>query len=367
MNHGPNTLRILSVVLAAGASLAPAGCAAEADSTLPPTREWMASAGDGGIGALSAQGAPEAAATPSLGELPGELAELAWPTRPSITREVTVSTAAELEAAVATPGTRILASGLQGGDVWIGTNDIEIVADAGSSFGQLLIAQGTQRVRIEGGRWGTVRVEVPADFSGGGASYRPELMAEDLWLEGLTIDSGSESAYEIRGKRIAILGNDITAGRYSIWCGDTGEFQTEDFILYDNVFRSAGPESTVRLVSVLRSAAVSNVFSNTYKHNYRIHGVSDLNFAADNLLVGTGVMLGTMEGDSLGQVWFDDNVMHHDAPDLFNPAPATVRALVARRNTIYAAQHDTFFAGAAPAGWDLSENQVAPYQAPPAF
>ncbi len=378
MNRGPNALRILSLSF-----FCVAGCAGELDASpasAAPPGEWTASADDGGVGALARSAASPSAASPSaaspsaapagtapsLGELPSELADLQWPTRPSVTREVTVSTAAELEAAVATPGTRILTRGLSGGDVWIGASDIEIVADAGSSFGQLLIAQGTRRVRIEGGRWTTVRVEVPADFSGGAASYRPELMAEDVSLEGLTIDSGAESAYEIRGKRIAIVGNDVTAGRYSVWCGDTGDYQTEDLILYDNVFRSAGPESTVRLVSVLRSATISNVISNSYKHNYRIHGVSDLNFAADNLLAGTGVMLGTMEGDSLGRVWFDDNVMHHDSPDLFNPAPA-IGALVARRNTVYARQHDSFYGGAVGPGWTLSENQVAPYQPPPAF
>ena len=63
---------------------------------------------------------------------------------------------------------------------------------------------------------------------------------------------------------------------------------------------------------------------------------------------------------------FDDNVMHHDSPDLFDPAPA-IGALVARRNTVYARQHDSFYGGPVGAGWDLSENQVAPYQDPPAF
>lgn len=380
-------LRILMAVILATLT----GCSAEVSAgaqpgaydesaDAPPT--WLAGGSelaplpDGGtdFAAPSApsSGAPSsgepaegASTTPSLGALPSELGSLAWPTRPNVTREVSVTTAAELQEAAATPGTRVLANGVHGGDVRITANDVEIVADPGTSLGQLSIGQGVQRVRVEGGRWTAVRIDVPADFSAG-ASYRPELMAQDVWLEGMTVESGSETAYEIRGERIAIVGSDVTAGRYSVWCGDTGDFQTEDLILYDNVFRSAGPEATVRLVSVLRSATVSNVLSNTFKHNYRIHGVSDLNFAADNLLVGTGVMLGTMEGDSLGTVWFDDNVMHHDAPDLFNPSPS-IAALFARRNMVYAAQHTSFYGGAAPSGWTVAENQMAAYQEPPSF
>lgn len=363
MKRGPSSLRILMACSFA----ALLGCSGELVAEAQPDGVGFVPgnvAPDTDAGAQKPTSA-EDAQKPDLGALPSELEALAWPAAPNVTSEVTVTSADELAAAAATPGTRILASGVQGGDVRVTASDVEIIADAASSLGQLSIAQGVQRLRVQGGRWTGVRIDVPADFSGG-ASYRPELMAEDIWLEKLTIDSGGESAYEIRGKRIAILENDVTAGRYSIWCGDTGPFQTEDLILYGNTFRSAGPESTVRLVSVLRSATVSNVLSNTYKHNYRIHGVSDLNFASDNLLVGTGVMMGTMEGDSLGTVWFDDNVMHHDAPDLFNPAPS-IAALFARRNTVYAAQHGEFFGGAPSPGWDLSENQMAPYQDPPAF
>lgn len=304
-------------------------------------------------------------AVPDLGSLPSELGELKWPARPTVTREVTVTSADQLQAAVEQPGTRVVARGVRGGDVRITVNDIEIVADESTSLGQLSIGQRVRRVRVEGGRWTAVRIEIPASFSGG-ANYQPDLMAEDIWLEDMTVDSGGETAYEIRGKRIAILKSDVTAGRYSVWCGDTASFQTEDLILYDNVFRSAGPEATVRFVSVLRSAVVSNVLSNTYKHNYRIHGTSDLNYAADNLLVGTGVMLGTMEGDHLGRVWFDDNVMHQTAPDLFNPSPA-IETLVARRNLAYVDGRSGFYEGPVAAGWTISENQVAPYQVPSAF
>jgi hypothetical protein len=170
----------------------------------------------------------------------------------------------------------------------------------------------------------------------------------------------------VRGLRIAIVGSDVTAGRYSVWCGDTASFQSEDLILLDNVFRSAGPEATVRFVSVLRSATVGNIMSNTLKHNYRIHGVSDLNYAAHNLLVNTGVMFGRMEGDSLNRVFFDDNTFHHTAPDLLNPDTA-IRALSAHDNVAYTNVWSQFYAGSVMPGWDLANNVIRPYQPPPAF
>jgi hypothetical protein len=312
----------------------------------------------------AALGTRTTSSTPDLGALPPELAELKWPTRPSTTREVTVTTADALAAEAAVPGTRILARGVVGGDLTVNADDVEIVADDATSLGTLHVPMSRARVRVEGGSWRGVRVAIPATFQGG-ADYRPEYMVQDLWLEKMTIDAGGESALEVRGKRIALVGSRVRAGRYSVWCGDTDPMQTEDLVLYDNVFESAGPESTVRLVSVLRSAVVSNVLTNTFKHNYRIHGRSDLNFASDNLLVTTGVMMGTMPGDDLGRVWFDDNVLHHDAPDLFNPG--AIRELKARRNLVHANGRSAMYDGAPPAGWDLTENVVVPYAPPPPY
>ena len=102
----------------------------------------------------------------------------------------------------------------------------------------------------------------------------------------------------------------IRGQAYSVWSGDAGPYQTEDLVLACSTFRShaaAGErnEATVRLVSVLRSVVVDSTLQNSNegsfdptvndpflvdppsntKHNYRIHGHSDLNFAARNLLI----------------------------------------------------------------------------------
>ncbi len=314
----------------------------------------------------SSSGASTGSSRPDLGPLPSAMAGLSWPTAPHTTRQVTATTAEEITAAAATAGTRILAHGATGGDVSVSANDVEIVADGATHLGRLNIERAVARVLVSGGHWGGVTVAIPGEFVPS-TVYRPEWMAQDLDFENMTLDSGTESAFEIRGVRIAVVHADVTAGRYSVWCGDTGNFQSEDIIVVDNKLRSAGPEATARFVSVRRSAFVSNQASNTYKHNYRIHGTSDLNYASDNLLVGTGAMFGTMPEDSLGTMWFDDNVFHDSSPDLFNPSTTAIHVVHARRNMAYTDMRAEFFPGPVPAAWDLADNQVAPYTPAPAF
>ncbi len=306
---------------------------------------------------------PSGPASRDLGPLPAEMAGLRWPTAPTTTREVTVTDAASLAREASVPGTRILANGVSGGGLSLSANDVEIIFDGSSRLGTLSFGHGTQRVRVVGGQWSGVRFPIPASWDGGGPSYRSDWMAEDISLEGLRVVSG-DSAIELRGRRIAILESDITAERYSVWCGDTGPMQSEDLILFRNSFDSAGPESTVRLVSVLRTATIENRIANSNKHNYRIHGTSDLAYARDNLLINTGVMLGRMAGDTLNRIWFDDNVFHHVAPDLFNPDGA-IGSLRARRNLAMTDVWSCFYCGAAPAGWDIADNVVAPYTPAP--
>lgn len=300
----------------------------------------------------------------ALGPLPTAMAGLRWPDQPRITREVTVTTAADLAREAGVSGTRIHVNGAVGGGVSINTNDIEIIADSRTSLGQLSVGRSVSRVRVSGGTWTGISTAIPAVFYPS-VEYRPEWMASDVTIEGVTVRS-SNSAFEIRGRRIAIARSRASAVNYSVWCGDTASFASEDIILHDNVFESDGPQATVRLVQVLRSATISNVLVNGAKHNYRVHGTSDLNYAADNLLVNTGTMLGTMPGDDLGRIWFDDNVFHHTAPDLFNPG-SDIDALHATGNTAYTNVWSCFYCRGVSPGWTVSSNTIAPYTPPPPY
>lgn len=336
----------------------PASPADPAPAT-PAAEDPPAEAPSGGGGATGASGVA------SLGPLPAAMSGLRWPTAPTTTRTVTATSAAEVQAAAAQPGTRIDVRGAVGGGVTITANDIDIVADAATDLGLVTLAKGVARVRVTGGRWAGFLIEIPADFDAGGApSFRPEHMVEDVWIRDTTVDS-PDNAFELRGRRIALVNNDVTAIRYSVWTGDTGPtMQNEDVILHDNRFESSGPESTVRLVQIRRSATVDNVFANPNKHNYRVHGITDLSYAARNLLIDNGVMMGTMDGDALRQVWFEENVFHHTAPDLFNVAP-TVSALRAADNVAHTDVRFAFFEGTAGSDWELTNTVVRPYTPPP--
>lgn len=300
----------------------------------------------------------------TLGPLPPAMAGLRWPEQPRTTREVTVRSAAELTREASVAGTRILVRGAVGGNANVSANDIEIIADEATSLGRLSVGRGLSRVRIEGGRYTAIFISQPAQYWPS-VEYRDEWMVSDVTIEGVHVVA-PDMAFEIRGRRIAILRSRADAVRYSVWCGDTGPFSSEDIILHENVFVSAGPEATVRLVEVQRSATIANTLSNTSKHNYRIHGTSDLNYAAGNLLVGTGVMLGRMPGDDLGRVWFDDNVFHHTAPDLFNPDTG-IDALHATGNVAYTNVWSCFYCPAPQPGWTLERNEIRPYTPPPSF
>src|SRR5690606_32092207 len=260
--------------------------------------------------------------------------------------------------------TRIRINGARGGEVRVSANDIEIIADEGTSLGRLGIGQSVSRVRIEGGTWSAIHLALPASYYPS-YEHRPEWMVSDVTIEGVHVIA-PDMAFEIRGRRIAILRSRADAVRYSVWCGDTGPSQSEDIILHENVFVSSGPEATVRLVQVLRSATIGNTLSNTGKHNYRVHGTSDLNYAADSLLVGTGVMLGRMPGDDLNRVWFDDNVFHHTAPDLFNPEDG-INVLHATGNVAHTNVWSCFFCRGAQPGWTVTDNEIRPYTPAPAF
>jgi hypothetical protein len=269
-----------------------------------------------------------------------------------------VHTADELAREVGVPGTRVHVVGAVGGSIGIGVDDVEILADDATSLGGLLVARGVSRAHVSGGAWTSVELAIPANFYPS-VEYRDEWMVEDVLLEGVRVSAG-DTAFAIRGRRIAIVRSVAEAARYSVWCGDTGPFQSEDVIVSGNDFRSAGAEATVRLVQVLRSATVHNRLENGTKHNYRVHGTSDLNYAARNLLVKTGVMLGRMPGDDLGRVWFDDNELHHDVPDLFNP-DGGIDALHATGNVAYTNVWDCFYCAGVMPGWTVSDNVVHPY------
>ena len=205
---------------------------------------------------------------------------------------------------------------------------------------QLVVDHGCKRVMLKGGRYGGVLVTLPAS-SCRREQARPDWMIEDVIIDGVELHA-PEIAFEIYGQRIAIVRSKAHAGTYSVWSAPAFELRSEDIVIAGNHLDSAGPEATVRLVGVVRSVTVDNVLRNTRKHNYRIHGDSEFAYAARNILIDTGAMLGTMDEDHINKLWFDHNTFFQQAPDLFNPSRERIGWLHAEGNTAYDDTHRTF-------------------------
>lgn len=246
----------------------------------------------------------------------------------------------------------------------VAASDVDVVVEDGVRVGEAFVDRGVARVRLRGGRYGRIELAVPARFGVSPPEYRAEWLVRDVTIDGVEVDSEAEDgAFLLRGRRIAVLRSRVRAERYAVWVGDTGDLQSEDVVIAGNDLRAAGAEATVRLVSVLRSAVVENRLSNPEKHNYRVHGRSDLAFAARNRLFDAGVMLASMDEDEVGTVWFVDNTIRHRTPSLLvvdRPAGSRLRRFVATGNAIRTDETDCFLCEPPPPGWTVRDNVLRP-------
>jgi hypothetical protein len=297
-----------------------------------------------------------------LGALPPELAALRWPAPPRIERDVEARTASELQRAVDRAGTRVRVLGRISEPIQIHASDVEIVgADPQCSIDRVTIDPGVHRVRIADLRLAGIELLPPARWDPD-PRYDASLFVEDVTIERVHIDA-PDSGFVVRGRRVAILDADVTAARYSLWAGDTGPLDGEDLIVARSTFRSAGPESTLRMHDVARSVVVDNLLSNGEKHNYRVHGRSDLALAARNVLLRTGMMIGTQPGDAVGTVFFEGNTLHHEVPSLLEIDMAAIRRLVCRGNRVYTDRWDSFYPYPRIGdGWTIEQNTREPFR-----
>ncbi|HJL18866.1 MAG TPA: hypothetical protein RMH99_24600 [Sandaracinaceae bacterium LLY-WYZ-13_1] len=295
-----------------------------------------------------------------LGALPEGL-EVPWPEQPRVRREIDVRDATTAAAAARRAGSRLrVHADLD--EVTVRADDVELRVDEGVRIGRVLVARGRHRIRITGGRYGTIELAVPAQHVPPPPEFRPAWRVTDVTIEGVEVDA-EDTAFFLRGQRLALVDSTAEAERYSVWTGDTDDFHSEDLILAGNRLTSAGPESTVRLVDVRRAVVVDNVLSNTRKHDFRVHGDSDAVFFGRNTLLNTGIMVGSMEGDEVGTVWLVDNTFHHDVPSLLQAPPARIERLVARGNRVFSDRWDCLVCSRGD-GWEVEGNRVEAYRPP---
>ncbi len=301
---------------------------------------------------------PSAARYP-LGALPSELASVHWPEPPHIVRVVAVDGAGS-SPVIDAEGTRVLVRAPIE-HLHVRASDVEIRVAQGARVAQLTVERGVSRILVAGGTYGAIELPVPARHVPAPPVWRPDWLVTDVTIDGVDVDA-ADTAFALRGRRVAILNSRATAARYSIWCGDTHDFHSEDLVIAGNRFDSAGPEATVRLVAVRRAVVVDNVLSNTLKHDFRVHGASDAVLFARNRLVNTGLMIGSMPDDRIGAVWVLDNELHHVVPSLFEIGRERVQRLTVRGNRVYSDRWRCFVCGGARPGWDVADNPVAPYR-----
>lgn len=304
-----------------------------------------------------------------LGALPDGF-DVALPIPPRITHAREVSTAPALQAALAEGNVRVTFRGRAQGRVVVEADDVQLLMAEGAFIERLSIARGTSRVHVRGGHFGAIELAVPARFGAGEPEYREAWKVSDVALEQVEVETNhavgaDDTAFFLRGTRIALVRSRARAQRCAVWSGDMGPFVSEDLVVSESRFDAAGPEATVRLVGVERAAVVDNVLSNTRKHDFRVHGRSDRVLFARNRLLETGVMIGTMPGDAVGSIWVLDNTFHHRSPSLFLVSPTAVTRLVARGNRAYSDVVPCFVCVGMPAAWEVSPHEVTPYRPPP--
>ncbi|MDQ3034328.1 MAG: hypothetical protein M3Y87_18110, partial [Myxococcota bacterium] len=267
--------------------------------------------------------------------------------------------------AAMTPGTRIRIAGAIGGVIEVRVSDVELAFEPGASAAGVWIANRIARIAVRGGTLGYVEMQIPGQYYPT-EEFHVEWLTSDVLVDRVDV-TAADTAFLMRGGiRIAITNSRARAVRYGVWFGDTADFESEDVIVAGNDFDCEGPEATVRLVHVRRSATIGNRLTNQAKHNYRVHGRSELNWGARNVLINTGAFLGRLPDDVIGRQWFEDNTFYHQAPSLFE-VDGTIPELIARRNIAYTDVWDCFWcSGAPPAGWVIEANTIMPYVAPPA-
>jgi hypothetical protein len=320
------------------------------------------------------------------------------PSRPQIVREAEVRSAADFAREAQQSGTRLRVHTDIPMSMTVRGSDIEVLVDRGVRIDSLTIAKGSQRVRISGGKYRFIALQLP---NGGrmGSNFGDRDFVQDVMIDGVDIDSNTptQPAIGMYGRRVAIVDSHIRAATYAIWGAGpspgTGldPVEIQDLIVARCTLESRGRsrtgdgnvqgviynEATVRLVHINRSAIVDSYVQNTIdgfvpvpegsntKANYRIHGKSDQNLFARNVLVNSGTQFANTD-DDLGAFYFNDNVFYHSSPDLFNPHKGNVRYVEAHGNVVYTrGQQNCLGCAFKRPDWKLDTNEFRPFKTPP--
>ena len=289
---------------------------------------------------------------PNLGYLPASL-NLRWPAQPETDTEVFIRSEQDLGGPVTVSRVRLVLEGPLD-ELVIAADDVEVAAGESMRVGRLLIRQGSHRVRLEGGRYGSIVIEAPSASSS---------MVEDVTLDRVIVEDG-DPALAIRGvRRLALIESRVESrSGIAFFVGDTGPLVSEDVSIVDSVIdgesRTAGALHDVHRVAVVDSWLESDgLFAAS------ITGSSDHVVLSRNTLVGGGLAVG--DGRSgIGSVWVALNTLYSRS-QLASLETDDIEQLLLAHNTVYSDVSSCMWCGETPPSWTVRPNLMLAYRTPP--
>lgn len=361
-----------------------------------------------------------------LGSLPTGMS-INWPQPPSIERDIDIDSENFPTAYVTANKSRTRFRFQENIDeeVIVSASDVEIVIAPGVKLRNIVLNPRVQRVKISGGEVGKIRAVgstesltfrqsiFPSFPFPGRTSPSPKGYVTDILIDSITLNHNAEGEPSLcptdfrdcfgimlgAVSRVAIINSRISSLVYPIaaWSpSNPPSFfrrnKNEDIIIANNRLHSVlGEEATVRIHDSVRTVTVHNRLQNgndsvPWKHNYRIHGLllnggARYAYAAYNLLINSGVMIG--EGgysspparpdappppppaESVRNYWFNNNQFYQLAPSLYQMGVSAVHDVEIRDNHAYSKVDwhlDCFYCPSdAPGDWIIMDNLVEPY------
>lgn len=299
------------------------------------------------------------------------------------------------------------------------TSDVEIIIDPGVKLHSIELRPSVHRVKISGcersdgceitgrGEVGRIRVSIYDPIE----TNEDSGYITDVLIDGITLNNSQEDplcqtdgndcdGVTFRGvRRGTVINSTISSLVYPIAAWNPLSpppitAQNKDIIVANNRLHSKGytrdsipdpirvSEATVRMHDSVNTVTMHNRLQNgdldsaRGKHNYRIHGHpskggASYAYAACNLFVNTGVMIG--EGgydpapprEDVRHYWFNSNLFYQRADSLYQMGltpDVAVHDAEIRGNRAYSDLHTHFYSpDSPPADWIIRDNPVVPY------
>jgi hypothetical protein len=293
-----------------------------------------------------------------LGTLPAGYS-ITWPTLPTTTSQVTVSSAAELTAAVDDGVEITLQAGTYTTSVSLnGVSDIKLIFEAGAQLVGNIDVSNSNRVWLRGPsiRPALASAQVVGRIHGGSGR------ATDVLIDRMGADATGLAGHAINlYTRLAIIYSRYNSGtRYCVY-SDPAIGGSSDLIVAGCDMFADGTESCLRVQDVVRAVIVENRVENTTKHTLRTHYSADKIHVARNIFHDVGWM-STNQGDAPGviDISFQENVWYWQAGNsLIQHGDDTWTSgdMIGTDNVYYAAAESAgLWFPSSHTGWTLSNN-----------